>query len=446
MSSPTFSDLPLSPDLQKNLSTLGYRCPTPIQSAALPAILDGRDVLGQAKTGSGKTAAFSLGFLQHLDVSNLQTQVLVLCPVRELAEQVAAEIRRLARCIPNIKLLCLCGGMPWRSQEISMRAGAHIVVGTPGRIGKHLRKDLLQLSSLRCLVLDEADRLLDMGFHDEVMNIVRQSTKKRQTLLFSATFPDDILTLSRNTQKNPERISVDTEHREGTVIHQDVFAPTQRDKCEALVRILHREQVERALIFCATREGCREVTRYLSRSGFSVKALHGDMEQRYRSDALIRFSNRSLSILVATDVAARGLDITDLPLVINFDPAQNADLHTHRMGRTGRAGRSGKAYTLRDRPRKEAVAWHSLDTATGKPPPPPMICYHLNGGKKDKIRPGDILGALIKEAGLPNDSVGNIHVGDTFSIVAIRRDRGPTLKKWATKGRIKGKRLSAWDG
>lgn len=436
-----FDTLPLSPSLLENLSGLGYHEPTPIQAAALPLILEGRDVLGQAKTGSGKTAAFGLGLLQRLNPEVLETQALVICPVRELAEQVAAEIRRLARNIPNVKLVTLCGGMPGRPQDISMKAGAHIVVGTPGRIAKHIRKEQLQVSAIRTLVLDEADRLLDMGFEEEIKEIVHAIPRSRQTLLFSATFPEDVQALSRKFQKNPESVIVDTVLAPGTVEEREVVA-APREKIRVLTLILRQEMPESALVFCGTRQGCRDVARALANEGFSVATLHGEMEQRERSDALIRFGNRSVRILVATDVAARGLDIEDLPLVIHYDPANDPETHLHRTGRTGRAGRFGKAYALIERRRPGALFPDDLNPRHGSPPPPAMVSYLVNGGKKNKLRPGEIVGALVKEAGLNAEDVGKIHLADTFAIVAIRNGVQRKVQKWAASGRIKGCRLS----
>ncbi|MCC5848988.1 MAG: ATP-dependent RNA helicase DbpA [Verrucomicrobia bacterium] len=442
MTTPTaFDSLSLSPALLENLSGLGYTEPTPIQAAALPLILEGRDVLGQAKTGSGKTAAFGLGLLNQIDPTRLETQALVICPVRELAEQVATEIRRLARNIPNIKLVTLCGGMPGRPQEISMRAGAHIVVGTPGRIAKHIRKDLLQVTSITTLVLDEADRLLDMGFAEEVMEVVKPIPRTRQTLLFSATFPEEIRSLSRKIQKNPESVIVDTALAPGIVEEREVFAKPQ-DKTRALSRILRQEMAESALVFCATRQGCREVAKTLASEGFSVATLHGEMEQRDRSDTLIRLANRSVCVLVATDVAARGLDIDDLPLVIHYDPANDPDIHLHRTGRTGRAGRSGKAFSLVERPVPGSISWGDLSPQPGPPPAPPMVSFLLNGGKKDKIRPGDLVGVMVNEAGLNPEDLGHIHISDTYAVIAFRNGVQRKVEKWAAKGRIKGKRLS----
>jgi ATP-independent RNA helicase DbpA len=440
MSDLSFDSLQLIPALRENLASLGYTQATPIQAAALPFVLEGRDVLGQAKTGSGKTATFGLGLLQRLDPTVLETQALVICPVRELAEQVAAEIRKLARGIPNIKLASLCGGMPWRAQELTMQAGAHIVVGTPGRIAKHSRKDLLRLGSIRTLVLDEADRLLDMGFLGEVIDLVRQMPKQRQTLLFSATFPDEVMGFASKIQKDPARVAVDTTHSPGTVAHREIFA-AKTEKTQALARLLRLEKSESSLVFCRSRMGCQEVANALDKEGFSVSALHGEMEQRQRSDALLRFANRSLSVLVATDLAARGLDIEDLPLVINYDPARNPDVHLHRLGRTGRAGRSGKAFTLVERQGIDSVAWTSLPATGNRPQTPPMVSFLLNGGKKDKIRPGDLVGALVKEAGLAATDLGKIHVADIHAVVAVRRERRKDVEKWAAGGSIKGKRL-----
>ncbi|HKL52417.1 MAG TPA: DEAD/DEAH box helicase, partial [Wenzhouxiangellaceae bacterium] len=317
MTRASFNTLPLSKALRGNLVSMGYKSMTPIQAESLPHALAGKDLVAQARTGSGKTAAFALGILQQLDPGHFNCQALVLCPTRELAAQVAEEFRRLATPLPNIKIITLCGGSPIGPQKASLEHGAHVIVGTPGRIDDHLRKKTLRLDRLRTLVLDEADRMLDMGFIDTIAGIIRQTPGNRQTLLFSATFPEDIERLSAEFQTQPLRITVEPAKERTTVRHQFFAVTRPKHKLETLLKILGRKQPASCLIFCKTRQGCAELAEELQSRRHSALALHGDMEQKERDLTLLRFSNGSARILVATDVAARGLDVDDLALVVN---------------------------------------------------------------------------------------------------------------------------------
>ncbi|RUM84526.1 MAG: ATP-dependent RNA helicase DbpA, partial [Candidatus Thioglobus sp.] len=346
MSSTDFSTLDLHPDLLKNLTTLGYDSMTPIQQLSLPVILSGKDVIGQGKTGSGKTAAFGLGLLQKLNVKSFKAQSIVLCPTRELADQVASEIRKLARAIHNIKVLTLCGGAPFGPQIGSLEHGVHIVVGTPGRIEEHLRKGTLKLDHITTLVLDEADRMLDMGFQDTIDQIIEKIPTQRQTLLFSATFPDEIASIAERVMQNPTMVEAPSTHEESTIKQYFYKANSADDRMMALRLLLAKYKPDSVLVFCNTKIDTQDVADELIYYGFYALAIHGDLDQRERDQALIRFSNKSISVLVATDVAARGLDIDSLDMVINFNIAHDAEVHVHRIGRTGRAGRSGIACTL----------------------------------------------------------------------------------------------------
>src|ERR1700733_1181997 len=340
-----FSTLALIDPLQRGLKEVSYVEMTPVQESSVPAILEGRDVVAQARTGSGKTAAFALGLLAALDAASVKLQGLVLCPTRELADQVSREIRRLARFIPNIKVLTLCGGVPLRPHLASLAHEPHIIVGTPGRILDLLQKGALPLKSIKVLVLDEADRMLDMVFADDLRTIIEAIPSHRQTLLFSATIPQSIQQISRDLQRDPLDIAVCDEPDEPT-IEQTFFEIDEQQKLMALEMLLLRHRPESALVFCNTRQGVRLVTETLDARGFAVLALHGELEQRDREEILVRFANRSCTVLVASDVAARGLDISSLPMVVNFDIASDADTHLHRIGRTGRAGRHGVAFSL----------------------------------------------------------------------------------------------------
>ncbi len=447
-----FSMLPLHPDLLENLVTLGYTEMTPIQAESLPPILAGRDLIGQGKTGSGKTAAFALGVLQKLQVKRFQVQALVICPTRELADQVAGEIRRLARSIHNIKVLTLCGGTPFGPQITSLEHGAHIVVGTPGRLEDHLRKGRLDLANVETLVLDEADRMLDMGFQEVLDQIIEQLPTRRQTLLFSATFPEQIKHTSGRIMNKPLMVSIDETHDINSIEQTFYRVADNQERLLALRLLLQKYQPETSLVFCNTKREVREVADALSEHGFSALALHGDMDQKDRDQTLIRFSNNSVSVLVATDVAARGLDITALDAVFNYHIAQDPEVHVHRVGRTGRAGSKGFAYTFfSDR---EEFKLELLDVDTGlnsrarlpsrevlerKKLRPRFTTLQVGLGKKQKVRAGDILGALTGEKGIEARNVGKIKVADNWSFVAIEAPVAKAAFKKLSEGKLKGR-------
>ncbi|MGY6630113.1 MAG: ATP-dependent RNA helicase DbpA [Wenzhouxiangella sp.] len=457
MTSATFDTLPLSEALGGGLVALGYTRMTPIQAQSLPHLLAGRDLVGQAQTGSGKTAAFALAVLHRLDAGQFNCQALVLCPTRELAAQVAEEFRRLATPLANIKVLTLCGGTPIGPQKASLEHGAHVIVGTPGRIDDHLRKKTLRLERLQTLVLDEADRMLDMGFIDTIAGIIRQTPKQRQTLLFSATFPDDIERLSREFQSQPLRVTVESEKTRATIRHQFFAVSKPKHKLETLLKILAKQRAESCLIFCKTRQGCAELAEELKSRRHSALALHGDMEQKDRDLTLLRFGNGSARILVATDVAARGLDVDDLALVINYDMTSDADTWLHRVGRTGRAGKAGLAITLlteAERFRLDALAplldkpivlddVQSLPGELPVPEKPAMVTLALDAGRKNKLRPGDILGALTGEGGLPGSTIGKITIQDFNAYVAVARSHAREALEHLKTGKVKGKSIRA---
>jgi len=447
-----FHTLPLKPALLASLETLGYAQMTPVQAQSLPPILQGHDLIAQARTGSGKTAAFGLGLLQSLDVDTIRLQALVLCPTRELADQVSKAIRKLAANIPNVKLLTLCGGMPLGPQLASLTHDPHIVVGTPGRVQEHLKRGSLHGGGIKILVLDEADRMLDMGFSEAMDDIVGRIAKHHQTLLFSATYPDEIRAISQRMQKNPVEVTVETPHDEVT-IEQRFHEVDPAQKIDALVQLLVKEHVDHALVFCNMRRDVDALAEELDKRGFSALALHGDMEQRDRDEVLVQFANRSCSILVATDVAARGLDITALPQVISYDVAHDPDTHTHRIGRTGRAGHPGLAITLctpREQPKVaniealsgQPIPWHPLKVGVPRGKTlhlAPMKTLVIDAGRQDKLRPGDILGALTGDAGLKADAIGKIDVYATRAYVAIKRDLANKALERLRAGKIKGR-------
>ncbi|MCW4454021.1 ATP-dependent RNA helicase DbpA [Flavobacterium sp. MXW15] len=450
-----FTSLALSPALAPGIDALGYTTMTPVQAQSLPPILEGRDLIAQAPTGSGKTAAFGLGLLQRLDPATIRAQALVLCPTRELADQVGKQLRKLATGIPNLKLLVLTGGMPLGPQLASLEAhDPHVVVGTPGRIQELGRKRALHLGGVRTLVLDEADRMLDMGFEEPIREIAGRTSKDRQTLLFSATFPDAIRELARALLKEPAEVTVDGQGSAPDIQHLFFEAePAHRQK--ALAGLLLKYRPESAVVFCNTRKDVDEVANSLQQFGFSALALHGDMEQRDRDEVLVRFANRSCNVLVASDVAARGLDVEELSAVINYELPTDIDTYQHRVGRTARAGRNGLALSLvsgRERSRAEALEtargaaldWQKTPLATARPaelPQAAMATLRIDGGKTDKLRAGDILGALTGEAGLSARAIGKIDIYATRSYVAISREQLDKAISRLEAGKIKGRRF-----
>ena len=452
----SFSRLPLPPATLANLEQLGYLDMTPIQAATLPVALAGHDLIAQAKTGSGKTAAFALTLLSKLQARRFETQAMVLCPTRELAEQVTNEIRRLARGEDNIKVLSLCGGAAIRGQVASLAHGAHVVVGTPGRIMDLLERGTLNVDSLGTLVLDEADRMLDMGFFDDIATVARQCPTSRQTLLFSATYPDGIAKLSRQFLREPREVKLLSGHAAGK-IRQRFYEVVETKRLHAVSRLLDHYRPVGTLAFCNTKQQCRDLLAVLRAQGFHALELHGDLEQRDRDQVLIRFANRSCSVLVATDVAARGLDITQLEAVINVDITQDPEIHIHRIGRTGRADEEGWALSLASLEEMARVArieemqgmeteWHpleSLQPASREPLVPPMVTIRILGGRKEKIRPGDVLGALTGEAGFAASQIGKINVTEFSTYVAVDRDIGKQVASKLSSGRIKGKTVKA---
>ncbi|NWL76239.1 ATP-dependent RNA helicase DbpA [Pseudomonas taiwanensis] len=452
MTTTAFSSLPLSEATLANLETLGYRDMTPIQAQALPLILKGQDLIAQAKTGSGKTAAFGIGLLEPLNPRYFGCQALVLCPTRELADQVTKEVRRLARGHGNIKVLTLCGGVPFGPQVGSLEHGAHVIVGTPGRVQEHLRKGTLVLDGLNTLVLDEADRMLDMGFYDSIADIIGQLPARRQTLLFSATYPAGIAQLAKTFMREPQQVKVEALH-DDSQIEQRFYEIDPRQRMDAVLRLLQSNRPQSCVAFCHTRQQCQELEAHLRDNGVSAQSLHGDLEQRERDQVLALFANQSCSVLVATDVAARGLDIAGLEAVINVELSRDPEVHIHRVGRSGRAGEKGLALSLvapAEANRAQAIEdlqqsplnWQRIDELIVKnrdPLLPPMATLCINGGRKEKLRPGDIVGALTGEAGIPGSQVGKIAVFDFQAFVAVERGIAKQALKRLSEGKIKGR-------
>ncbi|UVK85786.1 ATP-dependent RNA helicase DbpA [Pseudomonas sichuanensis] len=437
-----------------NLDALGYASMTPIQAQSLPVILKGQDLIAQAKTGSGKTAAFGIGLLNPINPRYFGCQALVLCPTRELADQVAKELRRLARAEDNIKILTLCGGVSLGPQIASLEHGAHIIVGTPGRIQQHLDKGTLVLDGLNTLVLDEADRMLDMGFFDAIASIIGKTPSRRQTLLFSATYPAGIEQLAKDFMRQPQQVKVEALHSDNQIEQRFIEIDAQQ-RLEAVTRVLGHYRPQSCVAFCFTKQQCEDVVAHLTAKGIVAQALHGDLEQRDRDQVLTMFANRSSSVLVATDVAARGLDIDGLDMVINVELARDAEIHVHRVGRTGRAGEKGVAISLvapAEGHRAQAIEdlqqkplrWEQLDNLKnkgGEPLLPAMTTLCIGAGRKDKLRPGDILGALTGDAGLPGKQVGKIAIFDFVAFVAVERAVAKQAMQRLNSGKIKGRAL-----
>jgi ATP-independent RNA helicase DbpA len=455
---PSFDRLALSPAQRANLVTLGYLAMTPVQAASLPAALAGDDLIVQAQTGSGKTAAFALALLARLKLDDqsqpFAVQALVLCPTRELADQVSTEIRRLARSEDNVKTLTLCGGVPLRNQLASLEHGAHVIVGTPGRVLDHLDRGALRLDALRTLVLDEADRMLDMGFLDDIARVAKLCPRERQTLLFSATYPDGIAQLAQQFMRAPKTVKVRAQV-DAAQIEQRFYEVKDSERLHAVSLLLNHFRPASALAFCNTKQQCRDLVDVLKAQGFAALALHGELEQRERDQVLVQFANRSCSVLVATDVAARGLDIAQLEAVINVDTTPDPQLHIHRIGRTGRADATGLALSLAsldemgsvgriEQVQGREVTWFPLAELTPAPGGrllPPMVTLQIVGGRKEKIRPGDVLGALTGEAGFGAAQIGKINVNEFSTYVAVDRQIAKQALERLTAGRVKGKKV-----
>jgi ATP-independent RNA helicase DbpA len=454
-----FATLPLPAHVLANLRQLGYAWMTPIQAASLPLALAGKDLIAQAQTGSGKTAAFSLPLLANLNPRRLAVQALVLCPTRELADQVTQEVRRLARAEDNIKVLTLCGGATMRPQLASLEHGAHIVVGTPGRILDHLDRGSLALDAVNTWVLDEADRMLDMGFADDIAAVARHlpPTAQRQTLLFSATYPPNVAQLAARYQREPVTVALQEPHSPQQ-IEQRFYEVAEDQRLHTVGLALNHFRPESTLAFCNTKQQCRDLVSVLQAQGIVALELHGDLDQRERDQVLVRFAQRSCSVLVATDVAARGLDIAKLEAVINVDISPEAEVHVHRSGRTGRAGEQGLVINLASLDEmgrvgriEQAVGHESrwypvadlVDRGQGQALRPPMVTLQILGGRKEKIRRGDVLGALTKEIGLEGSAIGKIDINDFSTYVAVRADVADQALRGLNAGKVKGRSVKA---
>lgn len=440
----------LKPEIIAALKFRGFESLTPIQEQALPVVVSGKDLIAKSKTGSGKTGAFAMGILQTVRFSQpKEIKAMVLCPTRELCSQVAEEIRKFASQIGNLKVLTLSGGTPIGPQFRSLEHGADIIVGTPGRVLDHIERKKLWINAVDCFVLDEADRMLEMGFQESIDAIVEALPRKRQTLLFSATFPDKLEGFVAAQMNNPSSITVKSE-ASPLKIEQLFYRAPSKDKLSSLLSCISSNRISQSIIFCETKASCSEVASFLFEKGLAARAIHGDLEQWEREETLCMFENQSLNFLVATDVAARGIDIKDLQAVINFDLSKSPDTHRHRIGRTGRADMEGLAISLisekaMGRFKSICIAFSTefiirpIERVPTLRIKPIKTSIRIEMGKKNKLRPGDILGSLTKNNDLQGSSVGKIKIFPYHSIVAVSSRHSEKAVKVLSDRKVKGK-------
>ncbi|MDA8068626.1 MAG: DEAD/DEAH box helicase [Actinomycetota bacterium] len=466
----TFAQLGLSPPILEALDDVGYQEPSPIQEQAIPHLLQGLDVIGQAQTGSGKTAAFGLPLIAYVDPAEHEVQGLVLTPTRELCIQVTQALRSYAT-RKGVDVVAVFGGAPIRSQQAQLRAGGHIVVGTVGRVKDLISRHSLMLHSCRFVVLDEADEMLDLGFLEDVERILALTPSSRQTALFSATMPPEIRRLADQYLYNPVLVRVEAATLTVDTVEQFGLQVAAKDKVSALVEVLEAERPRQAIVFCRTKVRCDQLYRTLRDRGMNVKALHGDMTQGARDGVMIGFKDGRTPLLVATDVAARGLDISTVSHVINFDVPGSPDVYVHRIGRTGRVGRSGRAITfyesrqqrdveaieahsgvklapwvkgahvaateVRPRPRRHSKP-HDADRAGAAPPLAKLV---IAGGRADGVEPKDVVHALTSATGLDGEAVRNVLVLERFTFAEVpRADAGRVLEA-ASGAQLRGRPL-----
>lgn len=514
-----FESLDLTKGITRAISDLGFEEPTPIQIQSIPLIRQGLDVIGQAQTGTGKTAAFGIPILEKVNPSNKAIQAIVLCPTRELAIQVAEEFRKLSRYIHKIKTLPIYGGQPIDRQIRSLKKGVQIVIGTPGRVLDHIRRRTIKLDAVEMFVLDEADEMLDMGFREDIELVLSSTPEKRQLILFSATIPKQILELAEKYQNKPQLVKV--VHRELTVpnIEQVYYEVKERDKLEVFSRLMDIYNPKLALVFCNTKRKVDELVERFAARGYFVDGLHGDLKQQQRDRVMEKFRNNTIDILIATDVAARGIDVGAVEAVFNYDLPQNEEYYVHRIGRTGRAGKGGLAITFvagreihklkyiqkytkkrikfrripslsdveesrinlfLDRVRENIEGgdlekyvvlverllqeeFNSLDVAaalmkmtfdldsrntetengyTDTGAEAGMVRLFINVGRKQKIRPGDIVGSIAGETGLSGKLIGSIDIHDKFTFVEVPREYASDVLRIMKDNQIKGNRIN----
>ena len=494
-----FKDLGLSPDIQQALDELGFEDPTPIQEQAIPELLGGHDVIGQAQTGTGKTAAFGLPLLQYLEPDNDEVQAIVLTPTRELCIQVTQALRTYAEHL-DIEIVAVFGGAPIRSQQAQLRAGAHVVVATVGRMMDLMSRRSLVLTAARYIVLDEADEMLDLGFIEDVEKILRMCPSGRQTALFSATMPPPVKKLAESYMYDPTTISITPKTLTVDAIAQAFIEVPAKDKATRLVELLKTEEPEQAIIFCRTKIGCSKLEKTLKDKGLDVKALHGDLSQGVRDGVMISFKDHRVKLLVATDIAARGLDIEHVTHVINYDVPDSSETYVHRIGRTGRVGRTGRAITFvtpaqreeitriesdvktsigewespeerlehaprprrRERPERSERSKPSEREAAPKPDADADVPadadsdsapenenkaadgntkLFVNRGKRSGIEEEDLRWALREGAVIPDDDIASVRVLERFSFVELTADQAERAVEFLDGTKLKGKEI-----
>ena len=461
----SFADLGLSEGLLQTLDELGYAEPTPIQEQAIPELLAGHDVIGQAQTGSGKTAAFGLPMLEYIDPENEETQAIVLTPTRELCIQVTQALRAYSEHLKDVNVVAVFGGAPIREQQSRLRHGAQVVVATVGRMMDLISRQSLVLTAARYVVLDEADEMLDLGFIEDVEKILRMCPGGRQTLLFSATMPAPVARLAEQYMYDPVTIRVTPRKLTVDSVEQAYVMVEPRKKLERLAEVLKAEEPEQAIIFVRTKIGAARLGRDLGDKGLRVKALHGDLSQGQRDGVMISFKEHKTPLLVATDIAARGLDIEHVTHVINYDLPNNAEIYVHRIGRTGRVGRTGRAITFATskqagelkeiekvvkahigewEPPEERLE-HAPTPRHREGPPAPAangtVKLFVNRGKQGGISEDDLSWALREGAVLPEDAIHSIRVLDRFSFVEVSADQAERAVEYLDGTKLKGKQI-----
>ncbi|NWF66737.1 MAG: ATP-dependent RNA helicase DbpA [Campylobacterales bacterium] len=444
ITSKKFDELNLPIDMVENLKTLGYEYMTNIQSIGCKPMLDGIDVMLKAKTGSGKTVAFGIPICLKIDEKNPITQSLIICPTRELSDQVAKELRKLIKFKQNVKILTLCGGVPTRLHINSLKSGCHIAIGTAGRILRLLEDGHLNVEKIDTFVLDEADKMLDMGFFEDISKILSFINQTKQTIFISATFPKDVINLSKQIQTNA--LMIEDVEEVPNLIEEIFYHVEHAEKIEALKNILSIYDFGSTIIFCNTKDDVKKVTNELELDGYFIKSLHGELEQLDRDEILLCFANKTIPILVATDLASRGLDIKNIDVVINFDMPNNKETYIHRIGRTARAGMHGKTInfvTCEDREFNDNLP--KVPTIQNKKiikPKMGTIC--IEGGKKEKLRATDILGTLTSNKSIKGENVGKIDIFDRYAYVATDTTVYDIAFFHLSTNNIKGKNLRVW--
>jgi ATP-dependent RNA helicase DeaD len=486
-----FKDLGLSPDIQQALDELGYEDPTPIQEQAIPELLAGHDVIGQAQTGTGKTAAFGLPLLQYLDPANEEVQAIVLTPTRELCIQVTQALRSYAEHL-DIEIVAVFGGAPIRSQQSQLRSGAHVVVATVGRMMDLMSRRSLVLTAARYVVLDEADEMLDLGFIEDVEKILRMCPSGRQTALFSATMPPPVKRLAEGYMYDPTTISITPKELTVDAIQQAYVEVPAKEKAARLVELLKTEEPEQAIIFTRTKIGASKLEKTLKDKGLDVKALHGDLSQGVRDGVMISFKDHRVKLLVATDIAARGLDVDHVTHVINYDVPNSSETYVHRIGRTGRVGRTGRAITFVTPDQKDEIArierdvntkigeWETPEERLEHAPPPrrrqrertrrePEVASNgdnaeaapepkgdgngddkpkaettklfVNRGERSGIDEEALRWALREGAVLPEEAIHDVRVLHRFSFVEVDPDQAERTVEFLDGTKLKGKEI-----